>query len=232
MIGTTARIDPQLVAALTGSIFPAGVGIAARDPAGVPGAVDPSEAPALEGAVPRRKAEFYAGRAAARAAMVQLGLPPLPVPSDLDRSPIWPTGLVGTISHSVTACVAVIGASTQWSSLGVDLEEDTPLAADLMDVVCGQAELTWLDEQPAAERGLMAKLIFCAKEATYKTQYPLTGAVFGFDHLEVTINRAETEFSACFLAPAGEFVAGDVLAGRFAHAAGMLVTGVALQQGG
>jgi len=217
-----------LAADLTTSVFPSGIAVAARDPRLLPDAADPTEDGAVRGAVPRRRAEFHAGRAAARAAMVTLGLPPLPVPSDVDRTPIWPDGIVGSISHCKSVCVAVLGHSGKWASLGVDLEEDTDLAADLIDLVCVKAEQTWLATLDTRRRGLMAKLIFCAKEATYKAQYPLTGALFGFDHLEVNIDVAEAQFTARFLAPAGDIPAGTLVRGRYAHAAGVLVTGVAL----
>ncbi len=217
-----------LAAELTKSVFARNVAIAARDPRQMPDTMDPSEDHAVSGAVPRRRAEFHAGRAAARAGMVALGLPPRPVPSDLDRAPIWPEGVVGSISHCRSVCVAALGHTKDWASIGVDLEEDTPLAGDLVPIVCGAAEQSWLRTQNPAERGIMAKLIFCAKEATYKAQYPLTGALFGFDHLEVRIDHETARFNARFLADAGGIRAGTVMNGRYAHAAGVLVTGMAL----
>lgn len=70
----------------------------------------------------------------------------------------------------------------------------------------------------------MAKLIFSAKEATYKAQYPLSGALFGFDAIELSIDREACRFDARFLQSQGPFAAGTVLAGSFIHAAGLLVT--------
>jgi 4'-phosphopantetheinyl transferase EntD len=220
--------DPALVQALTESVLPAGIAVAARNPRDIPGAPDPSEALAVENAVPRRLAEFHAGRAAARAAMVALSLPPRPVPMGPDRAPVWPAGVTGSISHSATACVAAVGHAEDWAGIGVDIEEDSALAPLLVAEICTRAERIWLGTQPGPERGVMAKLIFSAKEAAYKAQYPLTGQLFGFDALEVRIDRVETVFEARFLAAQGCFEVGTVLAGAYVHAAGLIVTGVAL----
>lgn len=217
-----------LVADLTRSVFPRGIAVAARDPRLLPEVTDASEESAVSGAVPRRRAEFHAGRTAARAAMIELDVPPRPVPSGADRAPLWPNGVVGSISHCRSACVAVLGHGRDWAAIGVDLEESAKLSEDLVEVVCGKTEIAWLDTLDPQGRGIMAKLIFCAKEATYKAQYSVTGAIFGFDHLEITIDRLEARFDARFLQPAGRFAEGTVLPGRYAHAAGVLVTGMAL----
>ena len=223
------RIDPALVTALTSSVLPAGVAVAARDPREMPDAADPHEALTLQNAVPRRLAEFHAGRAAARGAMVALGHLPRPVPVGSDRAPVWPADLTGSISHTANACVAAVGLARDWAGIGVDLEDATPLDPLLVAEVCTRAERVWLGTQPAAERGLMAKLIFSAKEAAYKAQYPLSGRLFGFEVLELSIDREACSFNASFQSAQGTFAKGAVLAGSYAHAAGLLVTGVAVR---
>lgn len=222
--------DLELVKALTESVLPFGLAVAASDPRVMPRLTYPGEAEAIGRAVPRRLTEFHAGRAAARAAMALLEIPPAPIPMGPDRAPIWPEGVTGSISHTATACVAAVGLSDQWKGIGVDLEEATALDPLLVAEICTRAEQRWLGDQPAAERGLMAKLIFSAKEATYKAQYALSGRLFGFDALELAIDRSTSCFKACFQCEQGPFAAGTILAGSYVHAAGLLVTGVALGQ--
>ncbi len=221
--------DPALVAALTREILPQGLGVAAGDPACMPSVVDPSEARVISAAVECRKIEFHAGRAAAHAAMTALDMPSQPVLMADDRAPIWPEGITGSISHSQTACVAAVGTTSEWAGIGVDLEEAAPLDPLLIVEVCTKAERQWLGQQPVGERGLMAKLIFSAKEATYKAQYPVTGRLFGFEGVELSIDRKRSRFEACFRTTQGRFTAGEILHGRYAHAAGLLVTGVAIR---
>lgn len=222
--------DTALVEGLTASVFPNGLCVVARDPQVLPAETDPAEAAAVCRAVPHRVAEFHAGRAAVRAAMLRLGEPPTPVLMGADRAPLWPDALVGSISHSAEACVAVVGHRRDWSSIGVDIEEATPLDPLLVAEICTKTEQRWLASQPADVRGVMAKLVFSAKEAAYKAQYPITGRLFGFHTLEVTIDPAEARFEALFLSDEGPFSKGSVVSGRYAHAAGVLVTGVALRQ--
>lgn len=220
--------DTALVAALAETVLPQGIGIASRDPAVLSDTGHCAERGAVKNAVPRRVAEFHAGRAAARAAMVRLSLPPRPVPMGPDRAPVWPEGITGSISHSKTACVAAVALRRDWAGLGIDLEEATPLESSLLPEICTKAEQHWLGTQPEAERGILAKLIFSAKEATYKAQYPITKRLFGFQTLEITLDRDATRFEARFLRDEGVFVAGSLLSGAYVYAAGLLVTGMAL----
>ena len=222
------RPDPALVEALTKQVVPEGLSVVARDPAQIADARDPVEGDAVKGAVPTRVAEFHAGRAAARAAMVAIGLPPRPIPMGPDRAPIWPAGARGSISHTSTACVAVVGPADTWGSIGVDLEDAAALDPDLIAEVCTKPEQAWLQTQDPSERGLMAKLIFSVKEAAYKAQYPLTYEMFGFDAFEVTIDRANTAFCARFVTPQGGIASGKSMMGNFAHAAGLIVCAVVL----
>ena len=70
----------------------------------------------------------------------------------------------------------------------------------------------------------LATVIFCAKEAVYKAQYPATGLLFGFDRLHVTLGVGV--FSARFLAATGPIAAGVVWTGRFAQVAGHVITAI------
>jgi 4'-phosphopantetheinyl transferase EntD len=144
-----------------------------------------AEEVAIERAVPSRRAEFTAGRAAARLAMQRLGLSPQAIPSAPDRSPVWPAGVTGSISHAAGICAAVLSRDPA-ATLGLDIEEATPLDEDLWPLVLTPSELLALNDHPPAERGRIAKRIFSIKEAAYKAQFPLTGAVIGFQALEVT----------------------------------------------
>lgn len=146
----------------------------------------PQEARAVARAVQTRRDEFTAGRAAARLAMERLGLPPQAVPAAPDRSPVWPDGLTGSISHAGGLCAAVLSRDPL-HKLGLDIEDAAPLDADLWPLVLTPDELDRLAQAPSDRRGTIAKRIFGIKEAAYKAQFPLTGAVIGFQALDVTL---------------------------------------------
>ena len=146
--------------------------------------------------------------------MRDLGMEPLPVETAGDRSPIWPEGLVGSISHSRSlagAAVALRGSGIR--AIGLDLEEATPLQDELVEEVCVAAEREWLAARPLGARGLLAKAIFCAKEAAYKCQYPLTRQMIGFDSIRVELSSNAPRFTAHFRESVGQFHNGSRLAG-------------------
>ncbi|PZO74494.1 MAG: phosphopantetheinyl transferase [Mesorhizobium amorphae] len=190
-----------------------------------PSVLHPQEMRALPPeVVALRRREFTAGRLCAGRAMEQLGLPRLPVPAAPDRSPVWPAGVVGSISHSrALAAAALAKRSPAIRAIGLDVEEMTPLEADLFGEICGAEELAWLGRQPLRERGLLAKSIFCAKEAAYKCQHPLSGRLFGFHTLSVALDWKAGRFTARLEEDVSPFREGDVLAGIIWRDAGHLV---------
>lgn len=171
---------------------------------------------ALVAAVPKRLAEFAAGRNAARRAMAQLGLPPAAVPMQADRSPLWPTTVTGSISHCAGACIAAMAHARDYAGLGLDLEPVQPLTADLWPLVLTTPALARL---PQDQPGLMALQVFCAKEAAYKAQYAVTGQLFDFQTLEVEVQRQN--FVARFQHAVGRFGVGACLGGVLRQAAGI-----------
>lgn len=184
--------------AQTEACLPEGVVVAVADPTTKDAPLWPQEAAAVAKAVPKRRLEFAAGRLAARQAMAELGWGAQPLPAQADRTPLWPEGLAGSISHDASSCLAVVGLLEVVHALGVDVEPNTPLPEDLIPEICRPEELAWLSERPAPQRGLLARQIFCAKEAAFKAQFPLTGALFGFDMLQITLRPHDGRFSARF----------------------------------
>lgn len=204
------------------------VAVAMTDPRAEQGALYPEEVSTMARATPARQAEFAAGRAAARAAMRDLGRPGAPVPCARDRSPVWPRGLTGSISHTDKVCLAAVAESEKLRSIGIDIEPDAPLEPDLTRGICTLAERAWLAIQPEETRGFLAKLIFSAKECAYKCQYPVTGMLFDFDTLEITPDLDTGQFEATFLRDIGPFPNGTCFHGRFAVQDGLIMTATVL----
>lgn len=151
----------------------------------------PEERPAVRQAVPRRQREFAAGREAARDAMARIGVRPVAIPAGPDRAPIWPSGLVGSITHTNQLCVAIVGRRDQVHAVGIDIEEARPLQADLWETICTPEELVVVMSLPAAERGLQVTRLFCVKEAYYKWQHPQTQRMLEFSDVQVTWHAHE-----------------------------------------
>ena len=211
---------PTLLEAALAGLFPPGVAVAAIVIADNDEPAHPDEAAAVARAVPSRPAEFAAGRAAARQALRAMGQPPIGIPAGLSRQPLWPAGISGSIAHSAGIAVAAL---RQGAPLGLDVEPDQGLEPDLWPIICTPDELAAL---PIMDRGHYVRQVFSAKEAAYKAQFPLTGALIGFDAM--TVRLTGTGFSARFCRPVGGFAAGQDIHGRLLRSHGLILTGVAL----
>lgn len=209
------RHDPRLdIAAAVRDMLPAFAAVASADPTAPAPELPAAEAAAVSNAVEGRRREFAAGRLAARRAMAGLGLPEAPIPCRTDRSPVWPEGVVGSISHSAEACLAIVARAGDCRSVGLDLEPDKPLESMLLPTICTPAERAFLAAHP--EGATLATVIFSAKESAYKAQYPLTGQVIDFQDVELTLDVEAGSFTVEFGA--------QVLAGTWRRVAGHVVT--------
>ncbi|APG48199.1 4'-phosphopantetheinyl transferase family protein [Phaeobacter porticola] len=221
--------------ALIRPLFAETVAVEVCDPQGTPPAPFMEEAACLSpNAVEKRRREFAAGRAAAHHAMETLGLSACAIPVGPKRAPVWPTGVVGSISHCHSIAVAVVAHPQDMHGLGVDVEEDVPLSENLIPQICRPAERDWLSRQD--NPGQLAKVIFSAKEAAYKCQYRLSECFFGFDGMELDMELAQTpertsgRFSARFTADQLPFCRGDTIEGCFVIGEGLIATAAQLPQ--
>lgn len=211
------------------TIFEPAIRIATGDPRADWAAGPPDEEAALRRASPKRLREFRAGRSLARKAMRDLGLPPAPIFVAMDRSPTWPEGLAGSISHCDDLCAAALALSSDgYLSIGIDIEPAVPLDAVLLDDICNEEERDWLACLPEARRGLYARAIFSAKECAYKCQYTLSKQLLDFHAMTVSMDLDTFDFVARFNEEAKPFRKGNRLRGRFAIGLEHIVTGMAL----
>jgi 4'-phosphopantetheinyl transferase EntD len=184
--GATDPRGGKLMAELVrrGLPWPTGVGICLASESAPP--LHPIEEQALgPRAVAGRRALFALGRAAARQALRELdGTEPVAIPRGSGGEPLWPEGIVGSISHSREVVVAVVGRRRDYVGLGVDVEDlgrgPTPRAARL---VCRPSEMEWVDPESGT---LRLALLFSAKEAVFKALYPIEGEWLGFADAELT----------------------------------------------
>lgn len=195
-------------------ILPPGVVAEIIDPTRQHGGIFDVEIDAMSHAVPRRRAEYSAGRIGAHRAMQRLGFAPMPVLNGEDRAPIWPTGITGSISHCGGACVVLMTKTSNFQSIGVDVEDNLPLPIDAIETVCLPQEILWLDTLPKTMRNTQARQIFSAKECTYKCQYQITKNMFDFNTLHIDLDVETCSFSATFKRPMLPFLAGAKLTGR------------------
>ncbi len=151
----------------------------------------PAEAAAVAGAIGKRRREFASGRHAARTALGKLTGSTPPLPRDGQGRPLWPVGIVGSISHSEMLAAAVV-SSASLRGIGIDVEDSNRLTESrprLLEKLFTPAEraITWEDAREAVVR-------FCAKEAAYKAVHPLVGRYIGFREVETDIDWRRSAF--------------------------------------
>jgi 4'-phosphopantetheinyl transferase EntD len=169
------------------SLFPEGVVAAEMRVPGDASLLAPEEAAVVANAVPKRVGEFAAGRLCARRALAELGVVGFPVRAGLDRQPTWPEGIIGSITHTEGLCAAVIAERKLLRGIGIDTEPACSVKPALWPRILIHSELDWLASLEDRERAAAATLIFSAKEAAYKCQYPVTGERLSFSDLHVTV---------------------------------------------
>jgi 4'-phosphopantetheinyl transferase EntD len=129
--------------------------------------------------------DFTAGRMCARRALRELGVQGGSLLAAADRRPLWPAGVVGSITHTQGYSAAVVARVAAIASLGIDSERISAVHPRLWPFFCTSGELEWLWRLSADERPQAAALVFAAKEAYFKCQYPLVREPLGFDAVQL-----------------------------------------------
>ncbi|OHV04033.1 4'-phosphopantetheinyl transferase family protein [Mycobacterium talmoniae] len=210
----------------------------------------PEEEPLIAKSVAKRRNEFVTVRYCARLALQQLGEPPVPILKGEKGEPRWPDGVVGSLTHTAGFRGAVVGRVPAVRSVGIDAEPHDVLPNGVLDAVSLPVERTELAALPASLH--WDRILFCAKEATYKVWFPLTQRWLGFEDAHITFSISRER--ACprpdtpaddpeprTLVAGGEFVSQilidpaarsgpplTTLRGRWAVADGLVLTAIVL----
>jgi 4'-phosphopantetheinyl transferase EntD len=192
----------------------------------------PEEEPLIARSVAKRRNEFVTVRYCARQALGELGLPPVPILKGDKGEPCWPDGVVGSLTHCQGFRGAVVGRQTDVRSVGIDAEPHDVLPKGVLDAISLLDERRELTALPAGQH--WDRILFCAKEATYKAWFPLTHRWLGFEDAHVTFTvdgsgTAGTFASAILIDPAAE--SGPpltALAGRWLVRNGLVLTAIVL----
>lgn len=144
----------------------------------------PEEQAGIKRAREKRAREFSTGRYLARRAMAELGLAAAAVPRAEDRSPVWPAGVQGSITHADELAVAAVARADALAGLGIDLEQTDRVTPPLFPKIFTADERARLAGADPRQAGLL----FSAKEAGYKAVYPRVGRYIGFMEAEVDVS--------------------------------------------
>jgi 4'-phosphopantetheinyl transferase EntD len=166
----------------------------------------PEEEQAISRAVEARRTQYAAARHLARALLSELGYGRPALLNRDDRSPIWPYGVVGSITHTEHWCGVAMAEASQVRGVGIDAETvgrmDAPVATRVLTARERRAveRLDLPRENDASGHAQSpspmdwATLLFSAKEAVYKCIFPTVQRFVGFEEVEIDVDVA----SSCF----------------------------------
>ena len=162
--------------------------------------LDPAERNLVAGAVDSRKAEFGDARWCAHRAIEELtGKPSAkPILRGERGMPIWPNQITGSMTHTNGFRAAVVAPRLLVRSIGVDAEIAQPLPEGVLASIASERELSRMGETGLA---CANRLLFCAKEATYKAWFPLTGRWLGFEDADIDLRADGTFISYILVRP-------------------------------
>lgn len=107
-----------------------------------------------------------------------------------DGEPLWPSGIVGSLSHCPSLCVAAVASAERIRAVGVDVDDSDGLSDGIMRFVFSSEELASLRMVSSVER----RAAFCAKEAASKALSALDGTG---DFRKVSVSlKADGTFAA------------------------------------
>ena len=164
------------------------------DPPGL--APMPEEEPLIARSVAKRRNEFITVRYCARLALGELGFPPVPILKGDKGEPCWPDGVVGSLTHCAGYRGAVVGRGAVVRSVGVDAEPHDVLPDGVLDAISLLEERREMAALPTGVH--WDRILFCAKEATYKAWFPLTKRWLGFEDAHITFDVEESGSGGTF----------------------------------
>ncbi len=148
-------------------------------------ALTANESALVNGFSKKRIGDFSTGRSCARQALTRLGVAEAEILTGPRKEPLWPAGIVGSISHSKKLAGAVVARSTSLRAIGLDIEETGRVKPEMWNAVFSASEQGFLNSLPAVEQVFHTTLFFSMKESFYKLQYPLTNQFLWFNDVEI-----------------------------------------------
>jgi 4'-phosphopantetheinyl transferase EntD len=119
-----------------------------------------------------RTLELKAGRYFAKQALAGFGIKDVELPIGPDRSPVWPKGVTGSITHvrdrDFGYCAAAVGLTAQFSSVGIDMEYRRDLPLEVWQTFLTSNELDQIEKLNEGDQQENALCRWCVKESVIK----------------------------------------------------------------
>lgn len=176
----------------------------------------------IQNVSPKRKLDFLAGRFCALKALEKSGVRGIPeIPILPSRSPDWPDGWVGSITHTEGFASAAVASKNALRSLGIDSERimSCETANEVARLTLLPSEIVYweINLKSIINFETYVTLVFSAKESVYKCLHPIMGEYIDFLDVKLfTIDLNHRKFNFKLLKTLSfEFYSGFCHSGRF-----------------
>ncbi len=184
--------DDEALSRLLVELLPAGaMGAVGRIAPGNESLLTPVEAESLDRAVTRVRRASGTARRLARELCALLGVEAADIPRSRSGAPVWPAGLIGSLTHDSSMAAVIVARSCSFGGVGVDIEPSEPIGDDVVGLVVRDEENRGLRHDPVG-----GKLLFSIKEAVFKAVHPHDGIFLDFKDVTVDIESrtAQTRY--------------------------------------
>lgn len=126
-----------------------------------------------------------------------MGLDGVTVARSPERRPIWPNGIIGSISHSRNIAGAAVTRDDRLIGLGFDIEQ--PKVArpiDIVSKVMTDNEIERFGSRDEKQLSSHLAMVVSCKESAYKAVNPVIGEYFDFLDIEIELDEASRTFVA------------------------------------
>ncbi|MDO4929410.1 MAG: 4'-phosphopantetheinyl transferase superfamily protein [Corynebacterium sp.] len=162
----------------------------------------PLEQALVSHAVDIRKAEFGDARYCAHQALRILGRDTgAPILRGERGMPLWPAAMSGSLTHTRGFRAAVLAPGLLIRSMGIDCEVAEPIPEGVLPSIASDTEIDQIEQLRSWGVTAPEKVLFCAKEATYKAWFPITHRWLGFEHAEIVFNKDGTFIAYLLIRP-------------------------------
>ncbi|MFF2330628.1 MULTISPECIES: 4'-phosphopantetheinyl transferase [unclassified Streptomyces] len=185
-------------------ILPSQVAVAEAQTDPPEAALYPGEEELIRNAVESRRKEFTTARWCARRALSELGFAPAAILKGERGAPIWPEGVVGSMTHCAGYRAAATALRADVVTVGIDAEPHAPLPEGVHETIALATEAQRERELRRAFPEIRwDRLLFSAKESVYKAWFPLTHRWLGFEQADIVLHT-DGSFTAGLLISATE----------------------------
>jgi 4'-phosphopantetheinyl transferase EntD len=135
--------------------------------------------------------------------LARLGVRDFPLLVGADRGPVWPAGVIGSLSHCGDFCGVAVARRGFVVGVGLDVERVRALSDRVASIVCTAGELARLNGMPPSSSVPWTMVVFSAKESVYKCFRPLAQSWLDFHDVEIDFAPETGTFSARILRTRG-----------------------------